>query len=163
MKKLFSLLLAFLTLSLCSIGLIGCSNNTTPPPEFSTIKLTSDNFNEYISVNFSCFDYEITSLNEGDYKYDIRMRLEISTTPRQPNILFSQADLSIYSNEGAINENLYLHYVFYPSPKCQIDANGYSNISCYIHTLSNVVTHIPDISLDTLKIYPSGYVKVQII
>lgn len=91
------------------------------------------------------------------------MRLEISTAPRQPNTLFSQADLSIYSNEGAINENLYLHYVFYPSPKCQIDANGYSNISCYVHTLSNVITHIPDISLDTLKISPSGYVKVQII
>lgn len=162
MKKIFSLLLAFLTLSLCSIGLIGCSNNTTPP-KFSTIKLTSDNFNEYISVNFSFFDYETTSLNEGEYKYDIRMRLEISTAPRQPNILFSQADLSIYTNEGALNENLYLHYVLYPSPKCQIDPNGYSNISCYVHTLSNVITHIPNISLDTLKIYPSGYVKVQII
>lgn len=52
---------------------------------------------------------------------------------------------------------------FYPTPNCQLDSNGFSSVSCYVSTHTNWALFVPDISLDTLKIYPSGYVKVQII
>lgn len=138
---------------------IGVHVRLTPrPPEFSTIKLTSDNFNEYISVNFSFFDYEMTTSNGGEYKYDIRVRMEISTTPRQPNLLFSEASIFIMRKDGFLTDCF-----FYPTPNCQLDSNGFSSVSCYVSTHTNWALFVPDISLDTLKIYPSGYVKVQII
>ena len=135
MKKFLSIITIFLTLLVCSVGLIGCNNESTPPPNLSTIELTKSNLFDYVSFNVSYSEYSISYL---DGEYLITCRVEFSTAPRRPNIEFK--DTTIKYAQGFIAIGFDLKTTL--SIESQLDYKGYSTTSFYCY--KKAATYSPE-------------------
>lgn len=125
MRKLLTSTVAILTLLLCCFGLVGCGEKSTPPT-LSTIELTKSNLFDYVSFNVNYSDYSISTIAD---KYIITCKVELSTTPRKPNIEFE--DCSFTYNPQLLGVEIFL-----PSNSktiFQLDYNGYSSTSFYCY------------------------------
>lgn len=128
MKKLQSFLLITVSLFLCSIGLAGCQT-TTPPPTLSTIELTESNLFDYVSFNVNYSEYNIVYI---DNEYLITCKIEISTSPRIPDIEFEKCTITYATGFIAIGFNLQSNETIVS----QLDYKGYSITSFYCYNTS---------------------------
>lgn len=97
MKKIVSILAV--VLSLFMFTLVGCS--APQKQEYTRVKLTADNYTEYISVNLYYIDYQIVSSQENEFglvTYTVNQTIAVETS-RKTAVRFENASM-MYSPES---------------------------------------------------------------
>lgn len=100
MKKVISLF-AVMIISIMGLSFVGCSNNnqlTDTKIEYDLIKLTKENYSDYIAINTDYSDYNLIALSEslldGQYFYTASVIVHISTASAKPDLQFSNVKIS---------------------------------------------------------------------
>ncbi|WP_251547587.1 hypothetical protein [Pumilibacter intestinalis] len=100
MKKVISLF-ATLIITIMGLSFVGCSNDNTPTDtkiEYDLVKLTVDNYSDYIAINTDYSDYNLIALSEsllsGQYFYTASLIVHISTASAKPDLKFSNVKIS---------------------------------------------------------------------
>jgi hypothetical protein len=162
MKKIISIVLISILL-LCCISLYGCEKKQ----EYKRIKLTKDNYKNYISINSYVTDYNVVPIHEnslGGLEYCASAIIHVVTSKRD-NCFFENVSIEYqttisslweYSHDNAsaivtLNYNGESHY----SGAAVIDRNGgvTSNIAASLYVPSNTFKHVKAIE---------GYVLVPV-
>ena len=100
MKKVI-FLFATLIITIMGLSFVGCSNDNTPTDtkiEYDLVKLTVDNYSDYIAINTDYSDYNLIALSEsllsGQYFYTASLIVHISTASAKPDLKFSIVKIS---------------------------------------------------------------------
>lgn len=100
MKKVISYFAVVLVL-IFGFSLVGCSNDsklTDSKTEYELVKLTKENYSDYIAINTHFSDYNLIALEEslldGQYFYTASVSIHITTASAKPNLQFSNVKIS---------------------------------------------------------------------
>ncbi len=166
MKKAISYLTALLVF-IFGFSLVGCSNNNQAAEsktEYKLVKLTKENYSDYIAINTNFSDYNLIALKEslldGQYFYTASVIVHISTASAKPNLQFSNVQIS-YS-VGSLSTTWELGNGIL-SPNARLDCDGNSQCS-YTAIAENKLIDVlsPTIFLSTRNIVNTidGFVRV---
>lgn len=152
MKKITALFITIFLILGC-FGLAACSTK-----KVEEIELTETNLHNYIAFNFNYFEYTVQPITETPYKYMVSFRVEITTSPKIPNINFYNVSIRYFDAGNDKSDEISIPFHWSILVNSNLNSEGYSSTSFYVYSFSKIENIFPQLSFDNMNVYIDGYV-----
>lgn len=152
MKKITALFLTIFLILGC-LGLAACSTK-----KVEEIELTETNLHNYIAFNFNYSEYTVQPITSTPYKYMVSFRVEITTSPKIPNINFYNVSIRYFDAGNDKGDAVSSRFHWSILVNSNLDYKGYSATSFYTYSFSDAENTFPNFTFDNIKVYIDGYV-----